>query len=179
MDTTARASRCSQFNSEESTLYSLIWGGPQGCWTGQSCFKTASDGNAEFLNQDDSFKFSDDLNILEVIILGNILTEYDFSSHEASDIGLGERFISAQELDIQKNLDKTAERSDLNLMKLKESKTDYRVFSRSREAFATRLTLNGKLIERKYANKCLGVWLQADRKWAKNTREICKNPNAH
>ena len=68
--------------------------------------------------------------IFEVIILGNILTEYDFSSHLASDIGLGERFISAQELDIQKNLDKTAERSDLNLMKLKESKTDYMVFSR-------------------------------------------------
>ena len=68
--------------------------------------------------------------------------------------------------------------SDLNLMKLKESKTDYMVFSRSREAFATRLTLNGKLIERKYANKCLGVWLQPDGKWEKNTREICKGAYA-
>ena len=42
---------------------------------GQACFITASDDNAEFVNQDDRFKFSDDLNILEVIILGNILTE--------------------------------------------------------------------------------------------------------
>jgi hypothetical protein len=75
-----------KFNSEESTLYSLIGGGPQGCWTGQACFITASDDNAEFVNQDDRYKFSDDLNILEVIILGNILTEYDFSSHVASDI---------------------------------------------------------------------------------------------
>ena len=163
-----------KFNSEESSLYSLIGGGPQGCWTGQACFITASDDNAEFVAQDDRYKFSDDLNILEVVILGNILTEYDFTSHVASDIGLGERFIPAQELDIQENLERIAEWSDLNLMKLKESKTDYMVFSRAREPFATRLTLNSKLIERKYVNKCLGVWLQSDGKWEKNTREICK-----
>ena len=29
-------------------------------------------------------------------------------------------------------------------------------------------------IERKYANRCLDVWLQPDGKWEKNTREICK-----
>ena len=52
------------------------------------------------------------------------------------------------------------------------------VFSRAREAFATRLTLNGKLIERKYVNKCLGVWLQSDGKWEKNTREVCKGAYA-
>ena len=142
-----------KYNSEESALYSLIGGGPQGCWTGQACFITASDDNAEFVNQDDRYKFSDDLSILEVIILGDILTEYDFSTHIASDIGLGERFIPAQELVTQDNLTRIASWSDSNLMKLKESKTDYMVFSRSREAFATWLTLNGKLIERKSVNK--------------------------
>ena len=84
-----------KFNSEESALYPLIGGGPQGCWTGQACFITASDDNAEFVNQEDRYKFSNDLNILEVIILGNILTEYNFSAHVASDIGLEEQFIPA------------------------------------------------------------------------------------
>ena len=167
-----------KFNSEESALYSLIGGGPQGCWTGQACFITASDDNAEFVDQEDRYKFSDDLNILEVIILGNILTEHDFSKHVASDIGLGERFIPAQELNTQENLNKIASWSDSNLMKLKESKTEYIIFSRTREAFATRLTLNGKLIERKAVNKCLGVWLQSDGRWERNTRELCKGAYA-
>ena len=159
-------------------MYSLIGCGPQGCWTGQACFITASDDNAEFVNQDNCYKFSDDLNILEVIILGNILTEYNFSSHVASDIGLGERFIPTQELVTQNNLTRIADWTDSNQMKLKESKTDYMVFSRSREAFATRLSLNGKLIERKSVSKCLGVWLQSDGKWEKNTREITKGAYA-
>ena len=108
-------------------------------------------------------------------MLGNILTEYDFSSHVASDVGLGERFIPAQELEIQDNLHRIADWTDSNLMKLKESKTDYIIFTRARENFATRLTLNGKLIERQSVNKCLGVWLQTDGKWEKNTRELCKS----
>ena len=156
-----------KFNSEESTLYSLIGGGPQGCWTGQACFITASDDNAEFVSQEDRYKFSDDLNILEVVMLGNILTEYDFSSHVAADIGLGVRFIPAQELETQENLLRIADWTDLNHMKLKESKTDYIIFTRAREEFATRLILNGKFIERQSVNKCLGVWLQTDGKWEK------------
>ena len=164
-----------KFNSEESSLYSLIGGGPQGCWTGQACFITASDDNAEFVSQEDRYKFSDDLNILEVVILGNILSEYDFSSHVAADVGLGERFIPAQELEIQENLNRIAVWTDSNLMKLKESKTDYIIFTRAREQFATRLTLNGKFIERQSVSKCLGVWLQTDGKWDKNTRELCKS----
>jgi hypothetical protein len=91
---------------------------------------------------------------------------------------LEERFIPAQELVTQDNLNAIAAWTDSNHMKLKESKTEYMVFSRSREDFATRLTLNGKLIERKHVNKCLGVWLQPDGKWGRNTREITKGAYA-
>ena len=87
-------------------------------------------------------------------------------------------YIPAQELVTQDNLDRIAAWSDSNLMKLKESRMDYMVFSRTREAFATRLTLNGKLIERKSVNRCLGVWLQSDGKWERNTREITKGAYA-
>ena len=151
-----------KFNSEESKLYSLIGGGPQGSWSGQACFITASDDNADHVNQDDRYKFSDDLNILEVVILGNILSEYDFSKHVPSDVGLGERHLPSQSLDTQTNLDQIAFWTSNNLMQLKESKTDYMVFTRAQKQFSTRLTLNNKWIERKYEGKCLGVWLQPD-----------------
>ena len=108
-------------------------------------------------------------------MLGNILTEYEFSSHVAADIGLGERFIPAQELETDENLHRIAEWAASNLMKLKEFKTDYIIFTMAREGFETRLTLNGKFIERQSVNKCLGVWLQTDGKWDKNIRELCKS----
>ena len=39
-----------KFNQEESKLYKLIGGGPQGSWTGQQCYQTASNDNAEFVD---------------------------------------------------------------------------------------------------------------------------------
>ena len=62
-------------------------------------------------------------------MLGHILTEYDFSSHVASDIKLGDKFLPTHELQSQVNLDQIASWSDTNLTKLKESKTDYMVFT--------------------------------------------------
>ena len=59
-------------------------------------------------------------------------------------------------------------------MKLKESKTDYQVFTRTQNRFATRLTLNGKYIDRKEVSLLLGVWLQEDGGWETNTQALCK-----
>ena len=162
------------FNSEQSSLFSLIGGGPQGSWTGQQCFLTASDDNASFVEQDDRYKFCDDLSILELIMLGNILTEYDFQEHVASDVGLGERFLPSQGLATQENLDKISVWTKDNLMKLKESKTDYQVFTRARDRFATRFTVNDKFIERKEVSKLLGVWLQEDGTYETNTQKLCQ-----
>ena len=47
-------------------------------------------------------------------------------------------------------------------------------FSLAREKFSTRFVVNKKLIERKYVTKVLGVWLQENGEWAKNTAELCK-----
>ena len=42
-----------KYNSAESSLFTLVGGGPQGSWTGQESFIVASDDNADFVNQDD------------------------------------------------------------------------------------------------------------------------------
>ena len=137
-----------KFNGQESSLFRLVGGGPQGSWSGQASYIISSDDNADCVNEEDRFKYCDDLSMLELVMLANALTEYNFMEHVASDVGVDQRFLSAQGLATQLNLDKIALWTENNLMQLKESKTNYLIFTRSRQEFATRLTVNNKLIER-------------------------------
>ena len=59
-------------------------------------------------------------------------------------------------------------------MRLNEKKTNYIIFNRIREPITTRLTVNGKLMERQNSIKLLGVWLDEDGSWTRNTQELCK-----
>ena len=82
-------------------------------------------------------------------MLGDILTEYNFYQHVASDVGVDELFLNPQGLATQMNLDKIALWTEENLMLLRESKTDYLVFTKAQNRFATRFTVKNKFIERK------------------------------
>ena len=105
-----------------------------------------------------------------MVLLADILTEYNFYEHVASDVGVDELFLSSQQLATQVNLDKIARWTEENLMLLRETKTDYQVFTRVQKIFATRFTVNGKFIERKEVSKLLGLWLQEDGGWQKTRR---------
>ena len=59
-------------------------------------------------------------------------------------------------------------------MKLNEVKSNYLVFSRSKEPFATRLTMNSVTLERKSVTKILGMWISEDLSWSKNCQEMAK-----
>ena len=107
-------------------------------------------------------------------MLANALTEYNFLEHFASDVGLDQLYLPAQGLATQTNLDEISRWTDDNIMLLKETKTNFTVLTRSRQDFATRLTVNGKFIERQKYVKLLGVWLQPDGGWEKQVKELCK-----
>ena len=107
-------------------------------------------------------------------MLVDALIEYNFLEHVACDVGVDQRFLSSQGLATQQNLDKIALWTEENLMQLKESKTNYILLTRANEEFATRLTVNNKLIERQEYVQLLGVWLQPDGGWGKQVRELCK-----
>ena len=67
-------------------------------------------------------------------------------------------------------------------MKLNEEKSNYIIFTKAREEFAARLTLNEKLIERKKVTKIVGVWLEerggwAERRYSKGIVVSCELPN--
>ena len=147
-------------------------GGPQGSWTGQETYIAASNDNADCVEEDDRYKFCDDLSILELLMLGDMLTEYNFLEHVASDVGVDQRFLPTE--GTQTNLEKIALWTEDNLMRLKESKTTYIIFTRSKQDFATRITVNNKLIERQQYVKLLGVWLQEDGGWEKHVKETYK-----
>ena len=68
-------------------------------------------------------------------MLGQILTEDNFSSYVASDIAVGDKFLPQHELETQSNLDQIAIWSDLNIMKLTESKIDHMLFTMARQPF--------------------------------------------
>ena len=59
-------------------------------------------------------------------------------------------------------------------MKLTEAKCSYMVFSRSKEDFCSRLTVNKTYLERTDVAKILGIWVSEDLTWSKNCSEICK-----
>ena len=104
------------------------------------------------------FKYVDDLTILELLLFGGLLTEYNFRQHVASDVGIDELFVPANSLKTQLNLHTIEEWTTNNLMKLNESKSNYMIFSRSNTEFATRLSLNQQTLEREEAVKLAGVW---------------------
>ena len=66
-----------KFKGEESTLITLFGGFPAGNVIAQDCFLVASNEAAEEVNIDDRFRYIDDLEILELIMLSGILQEYD------------------------------------------------------------------------------------------------------
>ena len=163
-----------RYNQAWSKWHGLVGGGPQGSWLGQMCYIGASDDAASWLEDEDKYKFCDDLSILELVAIGGALTEYDFKKHVASDIPIGDKFLKPENLKTQQNLIQVAQWSENNLMRLNEAKTKYIIFSRTKSNISTRITVNDNPIERKQHIKILGMWLQEDGGWSKNTQEYCK-----
>ena len=167
-----------RFNDAYSETHSLPGGGPQGTLLGLIEYFVQSNDNAASVDPDLRFKFVDDLSVLELVMLSGLLSEYNFKLHVASDIGVDEQYIPATSLKTQKDLDTIAEWTDTNMMQLNTDKTNYMVFSRSEKEFATRLTMNGRTIDRVEETKLVGVWVTTWLDWEKNTREICRKAYA-
>ena len=103
----------------------------------------------------------------------DLLTNYDFLSHVPSDIAVDKPFLPPPAFGTQNTLDNIAEWTQRNMMQFNHTKSNYIVFSRSKEEFCTRLSLEDVILDRVSEIKVLGLWLTEDLKWAKNTREIC------
>ena len=113
-----------------------------------------SDDAARGLEDEDKYKFCDDLTILELVMMGG-LAEYNFATHVASDIGTDQLFLDPSNLKTQSNITELEQWTETNKMRLNQRKTI--IFNRSRQSFETRLTINGEWMERQRTIKLLGI----------------------
>ena len=129
-----------------------------------------------FLDQDEKFKFIDDLSILEIINLISIgLASYNFNRHVASDIGAENFFLDPRNIKSQEYLDKIASWTKGQKMKLNKEKTNYMIFNFSKNyKFNTRLSLEQTNLKQVKETKLLGLVLRDDLTWASNTHSITK-----
>ena len=163
-----------RFNGEESEFLDLVGGGPQGTLLGQLEYLVLSNDDADRVTEEDRYKYIDDLTLLELVSLSGLLTDYKYTEHVPSDIGTEQAFLSTDSYQTQDHLDYIADWSEQNLVKLNESKCNYMVFTRSNENFSTRLTVNNYKIDKIPETKILGIWINENLSWGKNTKEICK-----
>ena len=157
----------------QSSPKELIGGGPQGTLLGGIEYIISNDCSEDDISQDDRFKYYDDLNLLELVVLFDKLEPYDFTNHIASDIGIDDLYLPIEQYNMQNNLNNISQWTNQNLMLLNEKKSSYIVFTRSKSDFSLRLSLNGVTLDRKRIVKILGIWLQEDLKWNFNTKQIC------
>ena len=83
-------------------------------------------------------------------------------------------YLNPENYQMQSHLNTISEWTNDNQMLLNEEKSNFIIFSRSKEEFTTRLCLNEIPIQRFSTVKILGVWLQEDMSWEENTKQICK-----
>ena len=170
-----------KFNGKEAGPWQLVGGSLQGSFLGQLSYTTGSYDNTEQLdiNEDDKFQYIDDLDLLDLIILTDVLIEYNFRAHVASDIAIGQRFLPPSATKTQTYHEGISVWTQQNLMKFNSDKSKYILYTRTKEEFATRLTLDGCLIDRETAIKALGVWIGEDPScWNINTKQIIKRTYA-
>ena len=163
-----------RFNNQYSSTHQLPGGGPQGTLIGLIEYLVQSNVNSDCVDPSMRFKYVDDLTVLELVLLGGLLTDYNFHQHVASVLGIDEHFVPATSLATQQNIDQITDWTAENLMQLNETKSNYMIFSRSSTEFATRLTMNGNTLERTEEVKLVGVWVTTFLDWDKNSHELCK-----
>ena len=106
-----------------SSLRPLPGGGPQGGTLGIEEYLSQNNDNVDFLENDEKFKFIDDLSILEIINLLRIgIASYNFHNHVPSDVGIDNLYLDPKNIQSQEYLDKIKERTDKNQMKLNTNK---------------------------------------------------------
>ena len=121
--------RCSvRFNNKHSSVPPLPASGRQGTILGMLMYLVNSNSSTDCVPQDMRYKWEDDCSILELVLLGGLLTQYNFKQHVASDIGIDELYLPCENFRTQSYLNSIEEWTEANLMKLNESKCNYMVF---------------------------------------------------
>ena len=111
-----------KFNGQESSLIDLCGGFPAGSVIGQDCYLVASNSSADDVSEDDRFKYIDDLEILELVLLSGILEHFDTLASVPSYLPFDHKFLPGTLTQTQSNLDSIARWTSNNKMLLNPAK---------------------------------------------------------
>ena len=114
-----------QFNGKLSKMWDLVGGSPLGSLVGQDCYIVSSNNNTEDMDEEDLFKYINDLNLLEIVIMPNLLQEYEYLEHVPNDIGVNDKVLPPESFQMQEKLNSISEWTEQNLMKLNTKKNIY------------------------------------------------------
>ena len=155
-------------------------GGPQGATLGILEYLAQSNDNSNCVNEEDRFKFIDDLTILEIVNLLTIgLTSYNMKQHVPADIPQHGQFIPPQNLESQKWLEKINQWTINQKMKINGSKTKTMIFNFTKNhKFTTRLEMNGEQLEVIDSTRLLGTIISNNLSWDENVSAIVRKSNA-
>ena len=162
-----------KMNNHTSTHFDLVGGGPQGSLIGQLIYIISSDDAAEDIPDEDKFKYVDDLSAVDKVTTDQ-LQDYDVLSHVPSDVATGQKFLAPITFKTQEYNNSISQWTTQNKMVLNEDKSNYMVFSKSKEPFATRIFLNQTKLERQSEIVHLGLWITENLTWSKQITEMCK-----
>ena len=164
----------------KSTKRNLNGGGPAGSTLGLLEYLSQSNDNANCVDQEDRFKFVDDLTALEIVNLLTIgITSFNLKTQVPNDIPTHNQYIPSENLQSQKHLNNINEWTTNNKMLINQKKTQTIIFNyTTKYQFTTRLNLNGEIVKVVPEAKLLGTIIQNDLKWNSNTAYIVKRANA-
>ena len=161
-------------SSASSTVSSAA--SSQGGTLGIIEYKSQSDDNTPFLDEEDKYKYIDDLSMLELInLILQGISSYNPKQQVPSDIAIGNKFLHSDHFETQSYLDKISEWTDKKQMKLNSDKSNYMLINFSKNyQFNTRLYLNGIILNQVSKARLLGVIVSDNLSWHSNTAELVK-----
>ena len=109
-----------KWNKESNSTHILNGGGPQGELMGILEYLSQTNDNTNILDDDEKFKFIDDLSILEIInLISQGLASHNFKFQVEVDMNIEHnQYLPQSSIKSQNYLDKISDWTHLNLMKL-------------------------------------------------------------
>ena len=163
-----------------STTRKLAGGGPQGATIRLLEYLSQSNNSADCVNENERFKFVDDLSVLEIVNLLTVgITSFNLKHQVPSDIPTHNQYIPPEHLESQKWLNTINEWTLGQKMLINEKKSKTMIFNYTNKyQFTTRLQMNDEPLEVIDRTRLLGTLISNDLKWDLNCANIVKKANA-
>ena len=165
-----------KWHGQLSTERKLKGGGAQGSSFGLWEYLSQSNDNADCVEEENRFKFVDDLSFLEIIYFLSVgISSYNLKAHVPSNIPTHNQIISNQNLESQTQLEKINLWTNEKKMKLNVKKTKTMIFNFSKKyQFTTNLNVMNTEIEMVKETCLLGTFITDQLSWDRNTEELTK-----